>query len=64
MMRYVHGPGASLRRGPRTIEITSTTRPPPKAESRGLTTDAVPFVLLSEKDKGCTILSFATTNKI
>jgi hypothetical protein len=25
--------------------------------------DAVPFVLFLEKNKGCTILSFATTSK-
>lgn len=62
--RYVHGQGASLWQGPCTTDITSTTRPPPRPSSCQLTTDAVPLVLSSKKDKGCTISSFATTNKI
>lgn len=36
---------------------------PKGRDSCRLTTDSVPLVLFLEKDKGCTILSFATTNK-
>lgn len=56
--------GASLRWGAmyhRNHKYDQTT--PKGRDSCRRTTDAVPFVLFSEKEKGCTILSFATTNE-
>lgn len=54
--RYVHGQGQASGSEPRTAEVTST-------DGCRLTTDAVPLVGFLGKDKGCTILSFATTKK-
>lgn len=61
---YVHRLRQALGRGSCTTGIPSTVRPTQKAKiAVGSLQLLCPLFLFLEKDKGCTILSLATTNK-
>lgn len=61
---YVHRLRQALGRGSCTTGIPSTARPTQKAKiAVGSLQLLCPLFLFLEKDKGCTILSLATTNK-